>query len=125
MASTTENNQIYGRSVLLDHKIIIDGVQYHEKMELVLERNSSQFPGKTLSHLRSIGDQTYTINYIIVDGEVNDETIETTLAEDEIANFKKDWNENSRLKGALIGLEILTAINRRLWSSLVNDSQAS
>ena len=107
MASTTENNQIYGRSVLLDHKIIIDGVQYREKMELVLE-----FGRKTLSHLRSIGDQTYTINYIIVDGEVNDETIETTLAEDEIANFKKDWNENSRLKYALIGLEILTAINR-------------
>ena len=109
MASTTENNQIYGRSVLLDHKIIIDGVQYHEKMELelVLERNSSQFPGKTLSHLRSIGDQTYTINYIIVDGEVNDETIETTLAEDEIANFKKDWNENSRLQGALFDLGIL------------------
>ena len=125
MASTTENNQIYGRSVLQDHKIIIDGVQYHEKMELVLERNSSQFPDgrKTLSHLRSIGDQTYTINYIIVDGEVNDETIETTLAEDEIANFKKDWNENSRLKGALIDLEILRLSS--FLSSLVNDSQAS
>ena len=96
MASTPENNQIH-RSVLLDHKITKCGVQYHEKKEL--ERNFSQEDGveiSTLSHMRSIGDRTYTTNQKIVDGEVKDETIETTLAGDEIANFKKDWNENSR-----------------------------
>jgi hypothetical protein len=42
MASTTENNQIH-RSVLLDHKIDINGVQYHEKKEL--EWNFSQEDG--------------------------------------------------------------------------------
>ena len=52
--------------------------------------------------MRSIGDRTYTTNQKIVDGKVKDETIETTLAGDEIANFsrrifKKDWNKNSRI----------------------------
>ena len=50
-----------------------------------------------LSRMRSIGDQTYTTNQEFVDGEVKDETIETTLAEDEIAAFKKDWEDNCKL----------------------------
>jgi hypothetical protein len=33
------------------------------------------------SHMRSIGDRTYTANQKIVDGEVKDE----------LANFKKEW----------------------------------
>ena len=95
MASTPENNQIH-RSVLLDHKITKCGVQYHEKKEL--ERNFSQEDGveiSTLSHMRSIGDRTYTTNQKIVDGEVKDVTFKTTiLAEDEVADFKKDWENN-------------------------------
>ena len=47
-----------------------------------------------LSHMRSIGDRIYTANQKIVDGEVKDVTIETTLAEDEVAAFKKDWEDN-------------------------------
>ena len=47
--------------------------------------------------MRSIGNQTYTTNQKFVDGEVTDETIETTLAEDDIAAFKKDWKDNCKL----------------------------
>ena len=47
-----------------------------------------------LSHLRSIGDRTYKVNQKLIDGVFQDETIQTTMAEDEIADFKEDWEEN-------------------------------
>jgi hypothetical protein len=90
----TDNNQI-SRSVLLDHKMIIEGVQYHEKKALVKFLNPENGAEMcTLSHSRSIGDKTYTANQKFVDGEVKDEKFETTLTEDEVANFKKDWEDN-------------------------------
>jgi hypothetical protein len=46
-----------------------------------------------LSHMRLIGDRTYTAKHKIVDGVVKDETIETILDENEVAAFKKDWEE--------------------------------
>ena len=62
------------RSNLQDHKMIIEGVQYHEKKEY-----------GTFSHTRSIGDRTYMANLKFFDGEVNDWKIEY-----EDAEFKKD-----------------------------------
>ena len=94
MESSTEDNQIH-RSVLLDHKMIIEGIQYHEKKELQRFFNEDGVEMSNLSHMRSIGDRTYTANQKIVDGEVKDETIETTLDENEVAVFKKDWEESS------------------------------
>ena len=99
MESSTEDNQIH-RSVLLDHKMIIEGIQYHEKKELQRVFNEDGVEMSDLSHMRSIGVRTYTANQKIVDGEVKDETIETTMAGDEIANFsrrifKNNWNETS------------------------------
>ena len=90
----TDNTQV-SRSVLLDHKMTIEGIQYHEKKEL--EKFVNEADGVemcTLSHSRSIGDRTYTANQKFVDGEVKDETFETTLAEDEVAAFKKNWEDN-------------------------------
>ena len=93
MESSTKDNQIH-RSVLLDHKMIIEGIQYHEKKELQRSFNEDGLEMSKLSHMRSIGDQTYTANRKIIDGEVKDETIETTLAVDEVATFKKNWEDN-------------------------------
>ena len=45
--------------------------------------------------MMSIGDRTYTVNQKIVDGEVEDETIETNMDENDVAVFKKDWEESS------------------------------
>ena len=94
MESSTEDNQIH-RSVLLDHKMTIEGIQYHGKKELQRFFNEDGVEMSNLSHMRSIGDRTYTANQKIVDGEVKDLTIETTLAEDEVAAFKKNWEESS------------------------------
>ena len=97
MESSTEDNQIHW-SVLLDHKMVIEGIQYREKKELQLFCNEEMewMDGVAiLSHMRSIGDRTYTANQKIVDGEVKDVTFKTTiLAEDEVADFKKDWENN-------------------------------
>ena len=93
MESSTDNNQIH-RSVLLDHKMVIEGIQYHEKKEMQRIFNEDGVEMSNLFHMRSIGVRTYTANQKVVDGEVKDETIETNLAEDEIAAFKKDWEDN-------------------------------
>ena len=102
MASTTEDTQIH-RSVLLDHKMVIEGVLYHEKKEL--QRFFNEEHGvrsifctltekSTLSIMRSIGDRTYKVNLKIVDGKSKVTTIETTLAKDQVADFKKNWKNN-------------------------------
>ena len=75
--------------------MIIEDVQYYEKKEL--ENFHDGVEMATLSHMRSIGDRSYTANQKFVDGEVKEETIETTLAEDEVACFKKDWEDNCGL----------------------------
>ena len=94
LASLIASLSLIDRSVLLDHKMIVEGIQYHEKKELQRFFDEDGVEISNLSHMRSIGDQTYTANQKIVDGEVKDETIETTLAEDEVAAFKKDWEDN-------------------------------
>ena len=94
MESSTENNQIH-RSVLLDHKMVIEGIQYHEKKEMQRIFNEDGVEMSNLSHMRSIGVRTYTANQKIVDGEVKDETIETTLDENDVAVFETDWEESS------------------------------
>ena len=89
MESSTEE-----RTVLEDHTKIIEGIQYHEKLELRRWRGDVQIVQLELSHMRSIGDQTYTNKTkIVANGEAKDE-IETTLAEDEVAAFKKNWEDN-------------------------------
>ena len=89
----TKDTQIH-RSVLLDHKMIIEGIQYHERKELENVFNKEDGVEMcNLSHMRSIVDRTYTTNQKLVHGEVKDETTETTMAENEVADFKKDWED--------------------------------
>ena len=88
---------ILHRSILLDHKDIREGIQYHEKKELLTIYYEDGVESN-LSHMGSIGpNKTYTTNQKFVDEEVKDETIETNLAEDEIAAFKRDWKDNCQL----------------------------
>ena len=83
-----------------DQKMMINDVPYHEKMDLQMFFNESgAWEKSTLSHMRSIGDRkiSYTANQKIVDGELSQwiiQKFETTLYEDELAGFKKDWEDN-------------------------------
>ena len=73
MESSTEDNQIH-RSVLLDHKMTIEGNLYHEKKELQRVFTEDGVEMSNLSHMRSIGDRTYTANQKLFSGEVKDKT---------------------------------------------------
>jgi hypothetical protein len=94
MASAPENTLIDDCRTWLDRKMIKDGVQYHEKKGLQRVFKEDGVEMSILSHMRSIGDRTYTVNQNIVDGVVQEETIDTNLAEEEVADFKKDWDNN-------------------------------
>ena len=114
---------ILHRSILLDHKDIREGIQYHEKKELLTIYYEDGVESN-LSHMRSIGKETYTTNQKFVDEEVKDETIETNLAEDEIAAFKRDWKDNCQLPNVQFDGKFgwLPYIGKE-W--LANDPQAS
>ena len=107
------------RSVLLDRKMVIKGVQYHEKktIERVLKEDGVEM--SISSHLRSIGDQTYTTNQNFVNGKVQDEKIETNLAMDEVADFLKEWEKNWHPEcwhsNQMIGEQ-----STGIWSTFVN-----
>jgi hypothetical protein len=83
-----------------DQKMVIQGVQYHEKKDLqVFFNEDGAWEKYTLSHMRSIGDRkiSYTANKKIVDGEVSEwiiQKFETTMDGDELAAFKKNWEDN-------------------------------
>ena len=82
-----------------DQKMMINDVQYHEKKDLQKFFNESgAWEKSTLSHMRSIGDRkiSYTANQKIVDGELSPWEIQKfeTLDGDELAGFKKDWEDN-------------------------------
>ena len=65
-----ENNQIQSKSVLLDHKMIVEGKTWHEKKELVTTiREEDGREITTFSHLRTIGDRTYQVHQEIVCGK--------------------------------------------------------
>ena len=97
MASTPtiDNSQM---EFLTDQKMKDEyGVIYQERKKLTDFREEDGVKMCTLSHSRSIGDQTYTANHKFVDGEAKDEKFRrVTLAEDEVqvADFKKDWKDN-------------------------------
>ena len=118
---------ILHRSILLDHKDIREGIQYHEKKELLTIYYEDGVESN-LFHRRSKltpnGVQTYTTNQKFVDEEVKDETIETNLAEDEIAAFKRDWKDNCQLPNVQFDGKFgwLPYIGKE-W--LANDPQAS
>ena len=79
--------------------MIIEGVHYHEKMELETFISKVGVETITSSHKRSIGDRSYTLNQTFVNGESKhrEDTFDFTLGEflvDEIQDFQKNWEEN-------------------------------
>ena len=80
------------RSVLLDHKLMVDGVTFHEYKEI----NNVWTEGvkeTQLSHFRTIGDSSYAVKQSMVEGEIKEENIDTTMSPDELENFKNEWTQ--------------------------------
>ena len=84
------------RSVLLDHKLMVDGVTFHEYKELNNVCAEDGVKETQLSHLRAIGERSYTVNQKMVEGDIKEETIYTTMSPDEWEDFtywSYEWAE--------------------------------
>ena len=81
------------RSVLLDHKLEVDGIIFHEHKELETTINEEGNKESVLSHTRAIGDRVYKAQQRVIDGEVREETCETQMAPEEIEDFMNEWDE--------------------------------
>ena len=87
------------RSVLLDHQMIVDEVLMREKKDLTKTLNDETGVEEShLSHMRVIGNRSYTATQSITDdgagcGEEKEELIETDMDESELENFKNEWEE--------------------------------
>ena len=78
-------------------------VQYHEKKELERFYVEDGVEICNLSHMRTIGDRSYKTIQKFVDGEVQTEKVETTLATDEVAEFNEDWDKKLEIFDKLSG----------------------
>ena len=95
MASAPENNTlIHDRNTPLERKMIKDGIVYREKRGYagVFKEDGVEMSilSRTWFHMRSIGDRYYTENLRLVEG-VREATIDTNLAQDEVAEFKRQF----------------------------------
>ena len=81
------------RSVLLDHKLEVDGVIFHEHKELETTINKEGNKESVLSHTRAIGNRVYKVQQRVIGGGVREETCETQMAPEEIEDFKNEWDE--------------------------------
>ena len=82
------------RSVLLDHKLMVDGVTFHEYKELINVWDEDGNKKTTLSHLRAIGERSYIVNQLMIEGDITLlSLIETTMSPDELENFKNEWTQ--------------------------------
>merc|ERR1739838_224153 len=43
--------------------------------------------------MKAIGERKYTVTQKFIDGEAQEETIETEMSQEEIEEFKKEWIE--------------------------------
>ena len=89
-------------SVVLDHKIMIEGVSFHElkKIETYVYCDVS-IPGDAftyLTHSRAIGDdRKYMVKQKInVSGYVTEEPTENEMTLEELNNFKNEWEQKWR-----------------------------
>ena len=82
------------RNVLMEHEMNVDGVRLAETKELhhAIDEETGQAQ-EILTHSRWIDDKMYAVKTIIFDGEVQEETVDTNLAEDKIETFKQEWEE--------------------------------
>jgi len=78
------------RSVLVDHEIIVDGELLRERKELTVIAEEGK-EKKVLHHVRSIGDREYVVKQITIEGKIVDETVDTSMNEEETVQFRTDW----------------------------------
>ena len=87
--TTTENHKI----VVMEHELVVDGVSLSERKQLttVTSDDPCVSPKSILVHTRTIGDRSYEVREVKVDGVTTDTAINTTLSDKEVQQFQADW----------------------------------
>ena len=84
------------RSVLLDHQMIVDGVSMQEKIDWTLTSNYETGLEKTHgSRMRVIGERSYKQFHLDCNQNPGPERIETDMSDQEVQNFKNEWEVKS------------------------------
>ena len=99
MANPT-NGSILLETINNQHQMIVNGVSMKEKKDLTRTLNEETGVEEShLSHMRVIGDRSYTAKQSITDDsgagseDGKEETIESDMNETELENFKNEWRE--------------------------------
>ena len=80
------------QSVLVDHKMVIEGKIFHERKELVNIINEDGILVSLLSHLKAIGDRKFTAKRVS-NGEDQQEFFVTEMSQEEIEAFNMEWDD--------------------------------
>jgi len=110
MGETTDSHKV----ILMEHELVVDGVTFREAKEMSTVHDSSGTTDKViLVHTRMIGDQAYQIRETKEGGKVVDATINTTMSEEEVESFEKEWQEKwqPEISDAQAAQEILPALD--------------
>ena len=82
------------RNVLMEHEMVVDGVILCESKEQHYAINDQSGQAEQiLKHSRWIGDKKYTVKQTVFDGEVIFEAVDTNIDDDQIEEFKQEWEE--------------------------------
>merc|ERR1711879_892282 len=94
MENQTETALANHKSVLLDHEMTVDGVKLRERKELQNMTDEETSEEKSiLIHTRFIDGKKYEVQQVSVKDEIIEEIIDPDLNDDEIKQFKEEWEE--------------------------------
>jgi len=90
-AKTDQTNKV----ILMEHELAIDGVTLKETKEMFTEHssNTGDKDQVTLVHTRMIGNRAYQVRETKEDDRVVDTVVNTTMSEEEVETFEKEWKE--------------------------------
>ncbi len=92
--------------VLMEHELEIEGQTLRETKEMSTIHADSGGPDQVvLVHTRMIGDRAYQIREVKQGDSVVEATVNTTMDENEVQSFEKDW--------------------KRMWTPAISDNQAA
>ena len=75
-----------------EHELMVDGVIFGERKEMIKTSIDSDDVKTLLVHTKFIGDEDYLkVTQSLKNGELEDEKIDSNLSDEDIENFKKQW----------------------------------
>lgn len=77
-----------------DHKLKVNGVDYLHQFQIMttVDREGTEF--KRTIDLKQIGEDSVKTSCLTVDGKEYEDSQDTTMSSEKLAEFKKTWEKN-------------------------------